>query len=110
MAGSRRAQLRAVSPPAALQVALHNTIKALNHNASSARQRQRLVRWRGVWSIYTGNRAVQRHSEDPTNLHSRTRIGDGGMPWKESAAMDQRLAFVRDATRNRFTMVALSGP
>lgn len=29
------------------------------------------------------------------------------MPWKESATMDQRLDFVRDAMTNRFTMVEL---
>jgi hypothetical protein len=29
------------------------------------------------------------------------------MPWKESAAMEQRLQFVRDAMSNRFTMVEL---
>lgn len=29
------------------------------------------------------------------------------MPWKESATMDQRLDFVREAMTNRFTMVEL---
>src|SRR6185437_13509302 len=53
-----------------------------------------------------GDRIV-REDRQHSNLHGELETARASMPWQESGPMEERLQFVRDALRDRFTMSAL---